>query len=152
MRDVHIKFIPNNSQRYETIGDWFWDKRGNLQIRISQFPDERHSLLVAIHELFEAYAATRNKIPEPEVTKFDLWFEEESKAGRIPESLTEPGMHPKCPYNKEHQYATAIEMVLATLLGINWWEYDEAVTKMSREQKITERKVDDQGNGITEDA
>ena len=144
MKEVHVKFIPNNDHRYETIGDWYFDKRGNLQIRVSDFPDERHSMLIAIHEMFEAYAAKRNKIPEPEVTKFDLWFEEESAAGRIPSTLDEPGMHPKCPYNEEHQYATAVEMTLATLLGVNWWEYDEAVRKMSREQKIV-RTVDANG-------
>ena len=145
MREVHIKFIPNNEHRYETIGDWFIDKKGNLQIRVSKFEDERHSMLVAIHEVFEAYAATKNHIPEPEVTKFDVWFEEESKAGRIPATLEEPGMHKSCPYNREHQYATAVEMVLATLLGCNWWEYDEAVRKMSREQIIKERQVDENG-------
>lgn len=143
--NVSIKIIPNNEQRYETIGDWWIDKRGNLQIRVSEFEDERHSMLIAIHEMFEAYAAWVKHIKEPEVTKFDLWFEAESNAGRMPPTLDEPGMHPKCPYNTEHQYATAVEMTLATLLGVNWWEYDEAVRKMSREQKISERKVDENG-------
>ncbi len=145
VKEVHVKFIPNNDHRYETIGDWWFDKKGNLQVRVSSFEDERHSMLVAIHEIFEAYAATKNNVPEPEVTKFDLWFEEESNAGRMPPTLDEPGMHPKCPYNEEHQYATAVEMTLATLLKVNWWEYDEALRKMSKEQKIEERKVDENG-------
>lgn len=149
VREVHIKFIPNNEHRYPTIGDWWFDNKGNLQIRISKFQDERHSMLVAIHELFEAYAASKNDIPEPEVTKFDLWFEEELKNPNHPASLDEPGMHPKCPYNKEHQYATAVEMTLATLLGVNWWEYSEAVTKMSREQEIKNLQVDE--NGVHKD-
>jgi len=143
--DVSIKIIPNNEQRYETIGDWWIDKKGNLQIRVSEFEDERHSMLIAIHEMFEAMAAWVKHIEEPEVTKFDLWFEKESNAGRIPKTLEEPGMHPACPYNTEHQYATAVEMTLATLLGVNWWEYDEAVRKMSREQVITDHKVDKNG-------
>jgi hypothetical protein len=102
-------------------------------------------MLIAIHELFEAYAASRNHIPEPEVTKFDLWFDQEESKGNIPKTLEEPGFHPLCPYNKEHQYATAVEMVLATLLGCNWWEYDEAVRKLSRDQKIVTNKVDENG-------
>jgi hypothetical protein len=145
LKEVHIKIIPNDDHRYCTIGDWWLDKRGNLQIRVSKFEDERHSMLIAIHELFEAYAASKNHIPEPEVTKFDLWFDEEEKKGNIPKTLDEPGFHPSCPYNREHQYATAIEMVLATLLGCNWWEYDEAVRKLSRDQKIVTNKVDENG-------
>ncbi len=138
---VVIESIPNNAHRYETCGDWWYDKDGALQIRISEFEDPRHTMGIAVHEISEAFAAWANHIPEPEVSKFDLWFEEESNAGRLPKTLEEPGMHPRCPYNTEHQYATAIEMVLMTLLGCNWWEYDEAVRKMSREQKISERKV-----------
>jgi hypothetical protein len=143
---VVIKTIPNNSQRYETIGDWWYDKDGTLQIRISEFDEPRHSMAVALHELFEAFAATNNKHTEEEVTKFDLWFEDQLKEEKVPDSLDEPGMHPKCPYNLEHQYGTAAEMILLTLLGCNWWEYEEAVTKMSREQKIKKRKVDKNGN------
>jgi hypothetical protein len=142
---VSIETIPNNSQRYETIGDWWYDDKGDLQIRISEFEDLRHSMAVALHELFEAFAAYANKHSEEEVTKFDLWFEDETKRGAIPDSLDEPGMHPACPYNEEHQYATGAEMILITLLGCNWWEYEEAVTKMSREQRITKRKVDENG-------
>jgi len=95
--EVVIKTIPNNSQRYETIGDWWYDKDGTLQIRISEFDEPRYSMAVALHELFEAFAATNNKHTEEEVTKFDLWFEDQLKEGKVPDSLDEPGMHPKCP-------------------------------------------------------
>lgn len=130
-----------------TIGDWWYDKKGTLQVRVSEFEDPRHSMCVILHELFEAFAAWANHIPEPMVTKFDLWFEEQDKAGKLPKSLDEPGMHPKCPYNSEHQYATSAEMMLATLLDCNWWEYEEAVSAMSDEQIIHSPKVDAEGNG-----
>jgi hypothetical protein len=142
---VVIETIPNNSQRYSTIGDWWYDKEDTLQIRVSEFEETRYSMAVILHEVFEAFAAWANKHPEEEVTKFDLWFDEECKKGNIPDSLDEPGNHPACPYNEEHQYATAAEMTLITLLGCNWWEYEEAVTKMSREQKIDKLLVDENG-------
>lgn len=144
---VNIETIPNNSMRYPTIGDWWYDSKGTLQVRVSEFEDPRYSMGVIIHEVFEAFAAWANHISEPEVTKFDLWFEEQDKAGLLPKSLDEPGMHPKCPYNVEHQYATSAEMTLITLLGCNWWEYEEAVTNMSDEQNISILKVDADGNG-----
>ena len=128
-----------------TIGDWWYDFDGTLQVRVSEFDDPRHTMVLAMHELFEALAAWANKYTEEEVTKFDLWFEKESGKVDFPKTLDEPGMHPECPYNQEHQYATAIEMILLTYFGANWWEYDEAIRKMSREQRIETLQVDENG-------
>jgi len=122
--------------RYPTIGDWWYDSDGTLQIRVAEFEDQRYAMCVILHELFEAFATWKSKIPESEVTKFDLWFDEQEQHGNIPSTLTEPGMHPKCPYNSEHQYATTAEMMLATILGCNWWEYEEAVRALSDSQQI----------------
>ena len=143
---INIETIPLNSMRYETIGDWYYDKDGTLQIQVADCKDPRYSMGIILHEIFEAFAAWANKHSEEEVTKFDLWFDRQVEEGKVPASLDEPGFHPKCPYNEEHQYATSAEMTLVTLLGCNWWEYSDAITKMSREQKIEVRKVDGEGN------
>jgi hypothetical protein len=148
MKKIIVEVIPANEMRYETIGDWWIDPDGTWRIQVAEFEDERHSMGIAYHELREMMTSWVKHVQEPEVTKFDLWFEEETKAGRIPDTLDEPGNHPKCPYNSEHQKATSDEMGLMTDLDCNWWEYDEAVRKMSREQVIKNRKVDANGASI----
>jgi hypothetical protein len=112
-----------------------------LQIRVSEMSDPRYEMLLAQHELLEALAAWNNNVPEPEVTKFDLWYEEELRAGRIPSHIQEPGFHPRCPYQKEHMGATAGELLLAVMLDVDWSDYDAEVIRLSRGQDGMEAKL-----------
>ena len=50
---IHVEAIPHTQQRYETMGDWWWDPDDTLQMRVSTLPDWRYSMLIAIHELIE---------------------------------------------------------------------------------------------------
>jgi hypothetical protein len=129
---ITIKTIPNDSQAYPTVGDWFYDKHGTLQIRASKMSDKRYEMILILHELTEAFAASQNKVPEPIVTEFDLKYEQEMKDGKIPSYIDEPGFHPDCPYQAEHLLATSVEMALASALGVKWALYEKELIELSR--------------------
>ena len=81
-------------------------------------PDARHQQLVAVHELVEALACNVAGVTQEAVDEFDMG------AGSV---LEEPGMDPAAPYHQQHIAATVVEMVLASVLGVDWAEYDVAV-------------------------
>jgi hypothetical protein len=47
MRNITIKVIPDSKQRYETSGDYWIDKRGTIQVRISKSKNWRYEALGA---------------------------------------------------------------------------------------------------------
>lgn len=121
---ITIVDINHNQQKYETVGDWRWDKRGNLTITVSDMKNWRYNILVGIHELIETMLCRHRGISETEVTNFDLEYE----ARRLPEDTTsEPGNSELAPYHKEHLYATKIEFLLAQELGVSWEDYEKAI-------------------------
>src|SRR5271168_4307441 len=103
---ITIVTIPHDQQRYETCGDWQWDKKGNLLITVSDMKNWRKNFLVAYHELIEVMLCRARSISQQEVDGFDLQYE----AVRPPDDITsEPGDSPLAPYNKEHVFATKQE-------------------------------------------
>lgn len=128
---VSIKVIPHNEQRYDTAGDWWFTKDGDLEIRVSSFgPQEwRKEMLIAHHEYTEALLCKSNGIAEYRVTHFDQLYE----ANRPPDDESEPGDSPLAPYYEEHQVATGFERILAKELGVDWNEYDGQCKQLSAE-------------------
>jgi len=120
---IVIETIPHEKQRYETVGDWWTDPDGTLQIRVSDMPDDRYNLLVGLHELVEAALCDDRGIAQADVDAFDKAFEAKRPAG----NTDEPGDDPDAPYHLEHGFATGVERLMASALGINWTEYDDAV-------------------------
>jgi hypothetical protein len=120
--NINIKTIPHNEQRYETVGDYWWEN-GNLEIRVSNLGNQDMEYLVAEHELKEAYLCEKRNIKEPDIMDFDIKFNESGKEG-------EPGDDKNAPYRKEHFFATNIERLVAAELGINWQEYDEIIERI----------------------
>lgn len=128
MLEVHIKTIPHKKQRYETVGDWWWEKN-TLQMRISDMENWRYEFLVAVHEYIEAMLCKHSGVSQKSVDSFDIKFEKDRlkfKWGNEPE----PGNDPRAPYFFQHNIATGIERILATLLGVNWDEYDKTVMSL----------------------
>lgn len=126
--NTHVKIIPHKDQRYPTVGDWWWDSKNDLQIRVSQMDDARYEQLVAIHEQIEAELCDAALVDEDAVTQFDKAYE----ANRQPGDDSEPGDDPRAPYYRQHQIATAIEKLLAVELGVNWQEYEKALNELKR--------------------
>jgi hypothetical protein len=129
MNQIVIKFIPHKKQRYETVGDYWTDKRGNLQIRISRFPIPIVEQCVAIHELVEAIMVNWNGLDFKIVDQFDLKYERERKKG-LHGLEEEPGFDKNCPYRNEHTIATSIEMLIIGFLGFAWSDYEKIINSV----------------------
>lgn len=117
--NITIKTIPHTEHRYETVGDWWFDKDG-LQIRVSTVGDWKAEALVAFHELAEALVCQKQGVTQEEVDTFDLEYEAERQSG----DESEPGNDPTAPYYNAHQFATIVEKMLARELGVNWQDYE----------------------------
>jgi hypothetical protein len=128
--NVAIQVIPHDKQRYETVGDWYfqqgWPGEPDLTIKVSDLGDWRYNMLVAVHELVEALLCKNRGITQAEVDKFDRAFEAARKAG----NEDEPGDDPKAPYRREHFFATNVEALLSAELNVDWAKYEKAVTAL----------------------
>jgi len=124
---INIEFIPHHQQRYETVGDYFFDVDGVLQIRISQMKVEIHAMAVLIHELTEmALLRHEGKVTFEDVDKFDFEFEEKRKRGEVDDE-EEPGMAVDCPYRDQHLIATSVEMAVIASAKVSWKEYEDEI-------------------------
>ena len=117
--NITIKTIQHNRQRYDTCGDWWFDKKGNLQIRISDMGNWKYEALVADHELQEVLLCKARGITQKQVDEFDLNFKG-----------VEPGASKKAPYYKEHKFANKVEYGLCKEFGIDWKKYDKRVLSL----------------------
>lgn len=118
--NIKIEFVPSTSQRYSTVGDWFFDESGNLIIRVSNddpsFPTEDEQILVAFHELVEVLLCRKRGITQQVVDEFDMKQVDTMHAKYLDD---EPGDHVDAPYRKEHRFAMLIEHLMARELGID---------------------------------
>lgn len=120
---IRIDFVKHRLQRYETAGDFFYDD-GTLRIMVSQTGDQRHEQLVAVHELIEALLCYHRGITVEQVDAFDMG------PGA---NLAEPGDHPDAPYKTEHSAATGVERFMASMLNVDWSEYETALDALERD-------------------
>jgi hypothetical protein len=128
---IIIESIPHASQRYPTCGDWFEDPDGTLRIKVSEEMGADSCLLVALHELFERKLLEKRGVTTQQVDDFDIAYEKAHREGgtlegkRLDES--EPGDDPTAPYHSEHEKSTALEMIAAMLMGVDWAAHNVAV-------------------------
>ncbi len=128
---IVIKSIHHDQQDYETCGNYKEVKYDNgrvCHITVSRVPNWKMEGLVAVHELIEYILVKHNKISIKEIDEFDYNFEENRKAG----NTDEPGDDPNAPYHLQHVFATQIEKLLATELGISWEEYNDIIEKLCK--------------------
>ena len=127
---VILKTIPHNEQRYETSGDWWIDKKGTLQIRVSDCGNEDYENLIATHEYVEAQLCKKRGITAKQIDEWDKQYEK--ARAKYPQIFgeTEPGEHAKAPYANEHLFASRLEHSLAMEYGVNWEEYDKRVNEL----------------------
>lgn len=141
--DVMFEVVvrPHDKQRYDTVGDWLdlskapdfhaTGKRDRVpwRILVSEMPDQRYEILVAVHEMVEAVLCWHHHISQAAVDHFDTTFETE-RAARLHSEDAEPGDDPRAPYRDAHRFATIVEMMLARELGVDWAQYDKAVSEL----------------------
>jgi hypothetical protein len=124
--NIKIDIIDHKKQRYDTVGDWYYDANGTLHIHVSKLADGRHEHLVAIHELVEALLCEEAGVDEEDVTAFDLVYEANRKAG----DTSEPGDSVAAPYYKQHQIATGMEKILAAQMHVDWNSYERDINQL----------------------
>src|SRR5713101_7810446 len=114
MRNITIKVIPDSKQRYETSGDYWIDKRGTIQVRISKSRNWRHEALLLMHELVAMFLCLDRGVSFEVIDRFDMAFRGDG----------EPGDDPKAPYHREHRWASRLERMFAAELGVDWGKYE----------------------------
>lgn len=126
---IHIETIPGNLQRYSTVGDFWYDENGVLQVRVSDMGDSFLEKMVIVHELVEEALTSKKGIREQVITDFDLNFEEERLMG-LHSDDEEPGFANDSPYLQEHTLATAVEMMMCAHAGVKWNEYEQVINNL----------------------
>lgn len=124
---ITIETIPHEQHRYTTAGDWFFDEKGDLTIRVSALGDWKKEALLGVHELVEVLACKSDGVTQEQVDKFDFaWTDNEN----------EPGDSPDAPYNKQHRLAMGVENIMAAALGVDWKAYEQQLEDLPEvEQK-----------------
>lgn len=117
---ITIETISHQDQRYPTVGDWFYSKAGDLNIKVSQMNDEDMELLVAFHELVEAILCKANGVTQEQVDEYDMNFAGDG----------EPGDADSAPYHDEHVLAECLERLLAQEMGVRWRHYEDAIAEL----------------------
>ncbi len=110
-----IESIPHATHRYPTCGDWYY-QNDTLHIKVSAELPAPSRDLVVLHELAEVMMCGAAGISQEQVDAFDTEYEKNRKEG----DESEPGDHPDAPYFKQHQAATIIERIAASMMGVNW--------------------------------
>jgi len=121
---IVIETIPHEQQRYTTVGDWFFDKDGTLQIKVSALSDNKREMLIAVHELVEVLTCGYEGITQEVVDKFDMRF------SFVEHPDEEPGDSPEAPYKSQHCLATGIERILAAHWGVDWKTYEKELSDL----------------------
>lgn len=123
-----ISSIPHADQRYDTVGDWIPTSKHGTEILVSESGDERSDVLVAIHEIVEAFLCKHAGIEEETVSAFDICHPE----------LEEPGSAENAPYHRQHMLAEKIERLVCEELGLTWETHCANVDKARMLRKETE--------------
>jgi hypothetical protein len=131
--NINIQTIPHKEQRYETPGDWWFDEKGNLEIRVSDMGNLEYEGLVALHELIEVQLCKKRGITTEQVDAFDKQYEADREKGLHGED-DEPGDDPQAPYKKEHFFATNLECLMCGELGLDFKEYEKTVQALSQSE------------------
>ncbi|MDD4409563.1 MAG: hypothetical protein PHW52_02805 [Candidatus Pacebacteria bacterium] len=128
--DIYIKTISHNEQRYNTVGDYWMDEKGVVQIRISEMGNDDYEFLVLDHEIQEIYLCLKRGITFKDIDKFDAKFERDREAG-IHDEDDEPGDDRLAPYFDEHQFASLVERMASYELKVDFEEYGKRVVELT---------------------
>ena len=127
---ITIETISHHRQNYPTVGDWHFERNGDLEIKVSDMGNWKMEFLVGLHEAIEAVLCKDRKIAEEDVTNFDIEFEK--LRSLCPEIIgdMECGDMSSAPYKIEHEIATKLERWIAMELKVNWNDYNKAVNNL----------------------
>lgn len=122
--NVSIQVVDPKTMRPEVSGvDWFWDEKGDLQVRIAPMSDWRYEMLLGIHEAVEAILCKHNGVSQQSVDVFDQEYDKTHSTD------CNAGDDPAAPYKLEHTYATAVERIMAGAMRVCWKTYDDELAR-----------------------
>lgn len=124
---IIIETINHADQAYPTVGNYWMDEDGVMQIRVSKLNNPFYEGMIAVHELVEWLLCIKAGIPEKEITDFDLKFEAERKEG----NFDEPGFEINAPYYRQHCFATSVELGMCAMAGEDFKLYDKTVNELT---------------------
>lgn len=130
MLNISIKTIPQKSQKYPTCGNYWLDKKGKVQFRVSQFGNEYEQFAVVLHEMIEAFLCKKAGIKWSAIDKFDIAYENARSSGVAPcgcKIQEEPGKDIHAPYGIYHDFATVIERLFCQRADIDWEQYNKMI-------------------------
>lgn len=133
MFNITVKTVPDDQQRYNTVGDYYIDKDGNRVFVVSDMKDWRYEFLVVLHEFVESALCKNRNISDTEIDTFDFEYEKNRDKN---DGISEAGNSPDAPYFKEHQVATKIEKMLAEELNVDWDEYMKITEKLMLNKEV----------------
>jgi hypothetical protein len=107
MFKIVIERIEKEKHRYDTLGDWYYDDEGAMQIKTTG-ETEDEAFLIALHELVEYWLCKKRGITVEEVDKFDFQWALEHPS----DDTLEPGDDERAPYKKEHAFAMIVENMM----------------------------------------
>lgn len=120
--NINIQCIPAAEQRYDTLGDWWFDATGTLQVRVTQDSESGGcAFLIAMHEVVEATLLAHRlgpQIAQKVVDHFDMKIWPQMVVVHPELQGTEPGDYHNAPYRGEHRFAMLVEHLLAHELGM----------------------------------
>lgn len=120
--DILIRVIPESEMRPEVNGaDWFWDEKGDLQVRVSPMSDWRYEVALAFHEAFEACLCKQNGVSQKSVDDFDMAYD----LAHPDQPDLNAGDELDAPYRREHNYATIVDRLFIGACGLDWKAYDD---------------------------
>ncbi len=127
---INIETIQHDQQRYPTVGDWWLQPNGDMEIRVSDMGNVEYEWLVACHEITEALLCKREDIAEESVSDFDRNFEELRKYAPDLIGDQESGDMVSAPYHKQHITASQVEQFVAGVMGMDFRKYEKAINDL----------------------
>ena len=124
MKEIHIKCIPHDEQRYETLGD-YWETESKIEFRISDTGNANYNMAILMHEIWEEHRNRMLGIKEIDVTQFDINHPE----------LDDPGLSKEAPYHATHMESDAIERVCIVMSHEDWIDYEKRCSEMKWREK-----------------
>lgn len=125
--NIHIQVVLPSQMRPEVDGaDWYFDSKGDLQVRVCPMSDERMEIALAIHEAFEALLCKYDGVAVEQVDRFDQQYDKEHPD----EDDTEAGDDPSAPYRIQHSLATAVERIYVAHTNLDWKTYDDELRRV----------------------
>ena len=116
---IVIETVEPEAIRCRQLGDWRWNGDELIVYVNQEIPDAKSLILVGLHEMVEAILCKNYGITDEQVTAFDCQFEKERDAG-MHALHAENGNDERACYHQQHLEASAIEMMMCSVLGTTW--------------------------------